>query len=82
MSIQEEIQGEASVSSDPLTAFVEWLPTEGTSPETSFTSRALDYLTGVAREESDFARLFWQLIRIRCLLYRHVVQRPLTPGLP
>ena len=32
-------------------------------------------------KDSDFAPLFWQVIRIRCLLYRHVVQRPLTPGL-
>ena len=29
----------------------------------------------------DFAHLFWQVIRVRCLLYRHLVQRPLTPGL-
>jgi hypothetical protein len=79
---QKEIQGENGVfGSDPLSSVVGWLPAEGTSPETSFTSRALEYLEGVDREESDFARLFWQLIRIRCLLYRHVVQRPLTPGL-
>ena len=27
------------------------------------------------------ARLFWQVVRIRTILYRHIVQRPLTPGL-
>jgi hypothetical protein len=32
-------------------------------------------------KDSDFTSLFWQIIRIRCLVYRHVVQRPLTPGL-
>ena len=32
-------------------------------------------------DDGDFARLFWQCVRIRCLLYRHLVQRPLTPGL-
>lgn len=28
-----------------------------------------------------FERLFWQVLRVECLFYRHVVQRPLTPGL-
>ena len=28
-----------------------------------------------------FESLFWQTIRVRCLYYRHVVQRPMTPGL-
>jgi hypothetical protein len=78
----EEIQGENCVlANDPLARIVGWLPGEGNSPETLFAKRALDYLKGVEREDCDFARLFWQLIRIRCLLYRHVVQRPLTPGL-
>jgi hypothetical protein len=28
-----------------------------------------------------FERIFWQIIRVRCLLYRTVVQRPMTAGL-
>jgi hypothetical protein len=28
-----------------------------------------------------FARLFWQVIRLRNLFYRHITQRPMTPGL-
>ena len=35
----------------------------------------------MAKKKTDFSRLFWQVIRVRCLLYRHVVQRPMTPGL-
>ena len=33
------------------------------------------------QDDGDFARIFWQVIRVRCLLYRHLVERPLTPGL-
>jgi hypothetical protein len=28
-----------------------------------------------------FSKLFWQVERVRCFVYRHCVQRPLTPGL-
>lgn len=52
--------------------------------EQRFVGRALAYLDGARdRNEPDeyFARLFWQVVRIRCLVYRHIVQRPLTPGL-
>jgi hypothetical protein len=30
---------------------------------------------------SEFSRLFWQVLRVRCLLYRSIVQRPMTAGL-
>ncbi|MBC7821346.1 MAG: hypothetical protein IAG10_31040 [Planctomycetaceae bacterium] len=35
------------------------------------------------REKRDawFEQLFWQVIRVRTLFYRHAVQRPMTPGL-
>ncbi len=32
-------------------------------------------------EDDFFSRMFWQIVRIRCLYYRTVVQRPLTGGL-
>ncbi|GMU05452.1 hypothetical protein ASNO1_17050 [Corallococcus caeni] len=32
-------------------------------------------------EDDGFARLFWQVMRIRCLTYRSLVQRPMTAGL-
>lgn len=68
---------------DPLAQIVGWTPTTAgdTSPETVFIQRALERIKGDQKHDSDFARLFWQIVRIRCLLYRHVVQRPLTPGL-
>lgn len=71
-------------ANDPLARVVGWHPTEAISPETLFVAKALDRIKGDIEQEnkdSDFASLFWQVIRIRCLLYRHVVQRPLTPGL-
>lgn len=65
---------------DPLARIVGWHPTESVSPETLFVRAALHYIEQ-DNKNSDFASLFWQIIRIRCLVYRHVVQRPLTPGL-
>jgi len=67
-------------SNDPLARIVGWHPTEAVSPETLFVRTALLYIEQ-DNKDSDFATLFWQVIRIRCLVYRHVVQRPLTPGL-
>ena len=34
-----------------------------------------------APEDHDFALLFWQVVRVRVLYYRHIVQRPMTAGL-
>jgi hypothetical protein len=67
-------------ANDPLARVVGWLPTMGGSPETLFMRAALDHVAK-ANDDHDFARLLWQLTRIRCLLYRHLVERPLTPGL-
>jgi hypothetical protein len=64
---------------DPLARIVGWHPTEAVSPETLFVAKGLKFVE--KNENSDFTTLFWQVIRIRCLVYRHVVQRPLTPGL-
>lgn len=76
---------------DPLASVVGWQPTEGISPETLFIEAALRRIEEDEKEreedeekgdkDTDFARLFWQVMRVRCILYRHVVQRPLTPGL-
>jgi len=44
--------------------------------------QALAYLNeGTDDYDKYFARIFWQVIRIRCQYYRAVVQRPLTGGL-
>jgi hypothetical protein len=71
-------------ANDPLARVVGWHPTEAVSPETLFVAKALSRIKEDIEQDnkdSDFAPLFWQVVRIRCLLYRHVVQRPLTPGL-
>lgn len=71
-------------ANDPLARIVGWHPTDAISPETLFVAKALRRIEQdivQTNRDSDFAPLFWQVIRIRCLLYRHVVQRPLTPGL-
>jgi hypothetical protein len=67
-------------SNDPVAQLVDWHPTEAVSPETIFVAKALTYIEK-ADHNPEFAALFWQMTRIRCLVYRHVVQRPLTPGL-
>ena len=51
----------------------------GPTPESRFQIAALDFLD--SDEDKLFCCLFWQVMRVRCLLYRHIVQRPLTPGL-
>lgn len=51
------------------------------SPEYSFICAALSYLKGSGSNDLEFAKLFWQEVRIRSIFYRHIVQRPLTPGL-
>jgi hypothetical protein len=65
---------------DPVAALVPWSTRRGGTPEIGFVSEALEHLEGHP-EDRRFARLFWQTIRVRCLYYRHVVQRPMTPGL-
>ena len=65
---------------DPLARIVGWRRMSGSSPETIFVRESLRYIEE-KKIDGDFARLFWQVIRIRCLLYRHLVLRPLTPGL-
>ena len=67
---------------DPLARTVGWHRVSGASPETIFVAESLRYIMGNKdNKDGDFVRLFWQVIRVRCLLYRHLVLRPLTPGL-
>jgi hypothetical protein len=66
---------------DPL---AEFMPHSlgGRTPEVWLVSRGLEYLESPEGSKDEvFERLFWQVLRVRCLLYRHVVQRPMTPGL-
>ncbi len=65
---------------DPLATIVGWDDTEVNGAESIFIKRSLAVIEAEGKH-GDFARLFWQVNRIRCLLYRHLVFRPLTPGL-
>ena len=65
---------------DPLARVFGGGGSSETSPETIFIEKSLRFMED-NEDDGDFARLFWQFVRIRCLLYRHLVQRPLTPGL-
>ena len=65
---------------DPIARVVGWHGANGSNPEAYFIAEALRHMER-SPGDRDFARNFWQLIRVRCLLYRHLVQRPLTPGL-
>ena len=65
---------------DPLARVFGGRGTPETSPETIFIEKSLRFMEDI-EDDGEFARLFWQFVRIRCLLYRHLVQRPLTPGL-
>ena len=50
------------------------------TPEQRFVGSAMKYVEA-NEEDRSFATIFWQVVRVRCLIYRHLVQRPLTPGL-
>lgn len=69
---------EAFALTDPLAAFFP-IEAQAGSAEAGFVAAGLAYL----EEHTDplFARLFWQVQRLRVLFYRHVTQRPMTPGL-
>lgn len=66
---------------DPLSAFYPVSSSDAPSPEMSYITAALAYLGAGTTRDWFFARLFWQTVRIRCIFYRHTVQRPLIPGL-
>lgn len=69
---------------DPVARFFLPLGSDGPTSEMRFTACAMDYLEGHPQDtctDRGFAVLFWQVVRLRNLFYRHVVQRPLTPGL-
>lgn len=64
---------------DPLAL---WSPRNPENPEYGFMRNAFEYMESSAgRSDQTFIRLFWQTQRLRVAFYRHIVQRPLTPGL-
>ena len=79
-SVRDERTRGGILERDPLARVVRWHRGAGLTPETRFLQESLRYLE-LNGEDGDFARLFWQVVRVRCLLYRHLAQRPMTPGL-
>jgi hypothetical protein len=69
-------------SMDPIWKLCQAPIPSGASPEMCFIADGLSYLEGTKVADRDFGILFWQVIRMRCVYYRHIVQRPMTPGLP
>ncbi len=64
---------------DPIARL--WPPApNGATAEMRWVNAGLSYLRRCPLDRA-FARLFWQVVRVRVLFYRHVVQRPMTPGL-
>jgi len=71
-----------ALRSDPISEFFPVVSGIHRSAEIQFVSAGLRYLnTKEGRDDRLFARVFWQVVRVRCLYFRTVVQRPLTPGL-
>lgn len=50
-------------------------------PEARWTHRALRHLLGPGRRDESFALAFWQYQRVRCLVYRYLIEEPGTAGL-
>lgn len=63
---------------DPIARF--FPPLGAVTPEHRLMAVGLAYLAENPQDRS-FALLFWQMARLRGLFYRHVTQRPMTPGL-
>lgn len=68
------------VARDPI---AHWLPPGPglARPETRFLQRALAYLSRSHERDDGFAQGFWQYIRVRNLVFSHLVQNPGTAGL-
>ncbi|MBI4705710.1 MAG: hypothetical protein HY744_31850 [Deltaproteobacteria bacterium] len=59
---------------DPVACFYQ--PVGDVTPEMQWLARALQ-----AGLEAVEERLLWQIVRLRCMYFRHVTQRPMTSGL-
>ena len=67
---------------DPIAHLLPYKSKRDPAPEIQFIHRAISYLQDRGKKpDIFFETLFWQVVRIRGIFYRHVVQRPMTPGL-
>lgn len=65
---------------DPLSVFFPSRSFNDPTVQIQFLWWGIDYLNHHP-DDKAFARLFWQVERVRCQVYRHCIQRPMTPGL-
>lgn len=65
---------------DPISQLTPRRFVEESTPEIHFVYQGVSYLN---RRPGDrlFSAMFWQVVRLRGIFYRHIVQRPMTPGL-
>jgi len=64
---------------DPLSVFFQADPKTQLSADTLFIGEAIKYCKNTP--DAGFQNIFWACIRVQCIFFRHVVQRPMVPGL-
>jgi len=67
-------------NADPIARLLQQYGGRDWKPEMRLISAAFAYLNEHP-DDITFTKLFWQVVRVRNLFYRHMVQRPMTPGL-
>ncbi|MCQ0988813.1 amidohydrolase family protein [Jiella marina] len=67
-------------SADPIASMISARHTARPSVDMEFLARAFAYMDTV-KADRHFTALLWQTVRVQTLFFRHVTQRPLTPGL-
>ncbi len=69
-----------ALMADPIASLMPADRATHLTSEMRFVAKALSHLES-RQPDVVFEALFWQVVRVRNLLYRHVTQRPMTPGL-
>lgn len=68
---------------DPIARLTRYCAGKSPNPEICFVHKSIFYFLDPPKEQirTDhlYKSLFWQVVRIRCLFYRHVTQRPMHP---
>lgn len=69
-------------ASDPIADFFPAASQSTSNPEVDFYRTAFKYMESHnGHRDVLFAKLFWQTVRSRTQFYRHIIQRPMVPGL-
>lgn len=69
-------------ASDPISDFFATANQAASNPEIDFYRTAFQYMeSSNGQKDIIFAKVFWQVVRTRTQFYRHIIQRPMIPGL-